>query len=284
VQKNLIYKGKASILNGQFRFNFVVPKDINYQFGNGSLSTYAENGNVDGNGRFTGFIVGGSGGISSDITGPDIRAWLNDEKFVNGSVTNETPILIVKLEDSSGINILGTGIGHDLVAVLDEDPKQTFVLNRFYEADLDSYKKGSVHYQLPAIAAGKHVLKIKAWDVANNSNETLLEFTVAESQNLVLQHVLNYPNPFTSHTNFWFEHNRPFEQLQLSVRIFTVSGKLVKTLSRTIFSEGNRSTELEWDGRDDYGDKLGRGVYIYILRVRAADGKTADKIEKLMIL
>jgi flagellar hook assembly protein FlgD len=120
--------------------------------------------------------------------------------------------------------------------------------------------------------------------VANNSNETLLEFTVAESQNLVLQHVLNYPNPFTSHTNFWFEHNRPFEQLQLSVRIFTVSGKLVKTLSRTIFSEGNRSTELEWDGRDDYGDKLGRGVYIYILRVRAADGKTADKIEKLMIL
>jgi len=284
VQKSLIYKGKATVSNGRFHFDFVVPKDINYQFGNGSLSTYAENGSIDANGRFNGFIVGGSGGTSNDILGPDIHAWLNDEKFVNGSITNETPILILKLADSSGINILGTGIGHDLVAILDDDPKQTFVLNRFYEAELDSYKHGIVRYQLPTIAAGKHVLKIKAWDVANNSNEAFLEFTVEQSENLVLQHVLNYPNPFTTHTNFWFEHNRPFEQLRVSVRIFTVSGKLVKTLSKTIFSEGNRSTELEWDGRDDYGDKLGRGVYIYILRVRTLDGKTADKIEKLMIL
>jgi flagellar hook assembly protein FlgD len=63
-----------------------------------------------------------------------------------------------------------------------------------------------------------------------------------------------------------------------------VTGKLVKTIAKTIFSEGNRSTELEWNGRDDYGDKLGRGVYIYILRVRTADGRSAEKIEKLLIL
>src|SRR5205814_5267517 len=136
--------------------------------------------------------------------------------------------------------------GHDLVAMLDADPKQTFVLNRFYESELDNYKKGEVKYQLPAIAEGKHVIKIKAWDVANNSSETMLEFTVQGKNKIVLQHVLNYPNPFTTHTNFWFEHNRPFEQLQVSIRIFTVSGKLIKTLSKTIFSEGNGSTELEW--------------------------------------
>jgi hypothetical protein len=284
VQKSLVYKGKATVSNGKFDFDFVVPKDISYQFGNGAISYYVDNGNTDGSGRFNGFIVGGTGGISNDVTGPDIHAFLNDEKFVNGGVTNETPILIVKLQDSSGINILGTGIGHDLVAILDDDPKQTFVLNRFYESELDNYKKGVVRYQLPDIPEGKHVIKIKAWDVANNSNEAMLEFTVQGQQKLVLEHVLNYPNPFTTHTNFWFEHNRPFEQLLVSVRIFTVSGKLIKTLSKTIFSEGNRSTELEWDGRDDYGDKVGRGVYIYILRVRAADGVWADKIEKLMIL
>ncbi|OLE49859.1 MAG: hypothetical protein AUG74_23265 [Bacteroidetes bacterium 13_1_20CM_4_60_6] len=70
----------------------------------------------------------------------------------------------------------------------------------------------------------------------------------------------------------------------MSVQVFTITGKLVKTIAKTIFSEGNRSTEIEWNGKDDYGDKLGRGVYIYILRVRTIDGKMADKIEKLLIL
>jgi len=100
----------------------------------------------------------------------------------------------------------------------------------------------------------------------------------------MISNMLNYPNPFTTHTNFWFDHNHPFEQLQVTVQVFTVTGKLVKTITRTIFSDGNRSTEIEWDGRDDYGDKLGRGVYIYILRVRSSDGKAAVKIEKLLIL
>ena len=164
------------------------------------------------------------------------------------------------------------------------DPTKTFVLNRFYEADLDNFKQGVVRYQLPSIAEGNHVMKIKAWDVANNSNEAILEFTVQERKDLVLEHVLNYPNPFTSNTNFWFEHNHPFEQLQVMVQVYTVTGKLVKTIAKTIFSEGNRSTDIEWNGRDDYGDKLGRGVYIYILKVRTADGRSAHKIEKLMIL
>jgi hypothetical protein len=284
VQKSILFKGKATVKNGAFNFDFIVPKDINYQFGKGSISYYTENGQMDGNGKFNGFIVGGSGGSSSDIQGPTIHAWLNDEKFVNGGLTNEFPLLLLKLEDSSGINTVGTGIGHDLVAMLDGDAKNTFVLNRFYEADLDSYTKGTVRYQLPVMSEGNHSLKIKAWDVANNSSEMILEFMVKAKEQLLLKHVLNYPNPFTTNTSFWFEHNHPLEQLQVTVRIFTVSGKLVKTIARTIFSEGNRSTELEWNGRDDYGDKVGRGVYIYILSVRTSDGISASKVEKLMIL
>jgi hypothetical protein len=284
VQRNLIYKGKASVSNGEFNFDFVVPKDINYQFGAGTVRYYTENGQVDGNGNFNGFVVGGTGGTSSDNEGPEIRGFLNNEKFINGGLVNATPILIVKLVDSSGINVLGTGIGHDLIAIIDDDPKQSFVLNRFYEAEKDTYKNGIVRYQLPQIPEGNHTLKIKAWDVVNNSSEVILEFIVREQEDLVLQRVLNYPNPFTTNTNFWFEHNHPFQPLQVRIQIYTVTGKLVKTIAKTIFSEGNRSTELEWNGRDDYGDKLGRGVYIYILSVSTSDGKKADKIEKLFIL
>ncbi|MBO9634722.1 MAG: type IX secretion system sortase PorU [Chitinophagaceae bacterium] len=283
-QQNMLFKGKAKVTNGQFSFSFVVPRDINYQFGNGKISFYAENGITDASGAFRNFIVGGSGTGTGDKEGPNIRAWLNDEKFVNGSISNARPILLVKLADSSGINIMGTGIGHDLVAILDNDQRSTYVLNQFYESETDNYKRGLVRFQLPEMTPGAHSLVIKAWDAVNNSSETVLEFRVVNDQDLRLEHVLNYPNPFTTNTSFWFNHNRPGEELSVTVQVYTVSGKLVKTLKRTIFSTGNRSSEVNWDGRDEYGSKIGRGVYIYSLQVRTSDGKMAHKLEKLYIL
>jgi hypothetical protein len=284
-QDNILYKGKASVTNGKFSFTFKVPKDINYQYGNGKLSLYAENGRDDANGYFTNFIIGGiDSNASNDRDGPTIKAFLNDEKFVNGSITNEDPVLIVRLADSSGINTAGTGIGHDIVATLDNDNRQYFILNDFYEADLNSYQQGVIHFQLPVLKGGLHSLTIKAWDVLDNSSEYILEFSVVKNDELELEHVLNYPNPFTTKTQFWFEHNRPDQNLQVRVQIFTLSGKVVKTIKQTINDAGNRSCEVEWDGRDDFGDKLGRGVYLYRLTVITPEGRKKERIEKLVIL
>jgi len=283
-QNNVLYKGKASVTNGKFSFTFKVPKDINYQYGNGKLSLYAEDGNKDANGYFANFIVGGTGSnAGNDNEGPGIKAFLNDEKFVNGGITNENPILIVRLTDSSGINTAGTGIGHDIVATPDNDNRQYFILNDFYEADLNSFQQGSIHFQLPALNAGPHSLKIKVWDILNNSSEYILEFTVEKDDELVLDHVLNYPNPFTTKTHFWFEHNRPGQDLQVKIQIFTVAGKLIKTLIQTINTAGNRSSDVEWDGRDEYGDKLGRSVYVYKLTVITQDNKKKEVIQKLVL-
>ncbi|WP_207495673.1 type IX secretion system sortase PorU [Aridibaculum aurantiacum] len=284
-QTNVVYKGKATVTNGYFSFRFIVPKDINYQLGNGRMSFYAENGSKDANGLFTNFFIGGTGNTAiNDEEGPSLKAYLNDEKFVNGGLVNEQPLLIIKLKDSSGINTTGTGIGHDITAILDGDEKNLLVLNDFYEADIDNYKQGTVRFQLPLLQPGPHTLKVKAWDVANNSNETFLEFVVARSENLQLQHVLNYPNPFTNRTSFWFEHNQPGSSLKTLIQIYSVSGKLVHQLQKIVQSDGNRSTEIEWDGCDSYGSRLGRGVYIYRIVVTGADGKRAEKLEKLYIL
>ncbi|HEX6432569.1 MAG TPA: type IX secretion system sortase PorU, partial [Niastella sp.] len=284
VQKNILFKGKATVNGGRFTFSFIVPKDISYQFGNGKISYYADNGSKDGNGVLSNIIIGGSGNNINDPLGPSIKAYLNDEKFVNGSITNDRPVLLLKLADSSGINILGTGIGHDLVAILDNDQKNEYVLNEFYESDLNNYRQGTVRFQLPVMTAGAHTLTIKAWDVANNSGETTLDFRVVNQPNFALDHVLNYPNPFTTNTTFWFEHNRPGEELLIRIQVYTITGKLVKTINKTIFTPGNRSSDVQWNGRDEYGDKIGRGVYIYRLRVQTADGKAAEKLEKLFIL
>jgi hypothetical protein len=283
-QTNQLFKGKASVAGGRFSFSFKVPKDINYQYGNGKLSLYAENGAKDGTGYFTGFLVGGSSNAGNDDnTGPEIKAYLNDERFVNGGLTNESPVLLLKLSDSSGINTVGTGIGHDIVATLDNDNNRYFVLNDFYQSEQDSYQKGTVRFQLTDLEAGAHTLKIKAWDVLNNSKEILLDFIVAKDEDLEISHVLNYPNPFTTHTQFWFEHNKPGQDLLVRVQIFTVSGRIIKMIERTINTPGNRSIELDWDGRDQYGQKIGRGVYLYKLSVIVPGKSRREKIEKLVI-
>ena len=284
-QENVLFKGKATVQNGTFSQHFRIPKDINYQYGKGKMSLYAQN-NVKGASGYTNNII--IGGISSDIIndkqGPDIKAFLNDEKFVSGGITNNDPVLIIKLVDSSGINTGNAGIGHGITATLDNNERQYYVLNNYYESDQDNYQKGTVHFQMPILEPGHHTLKIKAWDVVNNSSEHTLDFTVVKQDQLHIDHVLNYPNPFTTRTFFWFEHNYPGTDLAVKVEIFTVSGKLIKTISQTINTTGNRSSEVGWDGRDEYGNKPGRGVYIYRLRVRTFDGKTADKWERLVLL
>jgi len=188
------------------------------------------------------------------------------------------------LADSSGINTSGTGIGHDITAILDNDPDQLFNLNNYYEADLDKYGLGFARFQLPELKTGIHTLRIKAWDVLNNSSEFILDFSVVNDEDLMVDHVLNYPNPFTTKTQFWFEHNKPGQDLFVQIHIFSLSGKVVKKIEKTINTAGNRSCEVDWDGRDDFGDKIARGVYVYRIKVVCPGSKPKVVTEKLVIL
>lgn len=285
VQNQPLYKGQATVNGGKFAFTFKMAKDLNQQFGAGKLSLYCENGSTDAAGSFSGFIAGGSSGSpESDNKGPEIRLFLNDELFTSGGLTNQSPVLIAKLADSSGINTAGAGIGHDIVATLDNDSRQYFLLNDFYQGELNDFQKGMVRFQLPALQPGFHSLKLKAWDVVNNSGEAQIDFLVANDDELQLHHVLNYPNPFTKSTHFWFEHNKPGQTLRVHIRVMTLTGKIVKTISEEIITEGTRSASVYWDGKDDYGDKLAKGVYVYILKVGLPDGSSKKSIEKLVIL
>ena len=285
VQNNALYKGKASIKNGKFSFTFVVPKDINYEIAKGKISYYASNETEDASGAEQSILIGGSSNQPiTDNMGPEIKAYLNDEKFVNGGITTSNSLLLVKLSDENGINYTGNSLGHDITAVLDNNAQNTFVLNSFFEADLDDYRSGSVRFPLNGLSEGEHTLTIKAWDVLNNSSETTIRFIVVNGNDGKLAHVYNYPNPFTTKTRFTFEHNMPNQDLMVSIQIYTISGKVVRTLRSIINSPGTRNDEIEWDGRDQYGDRLGKGVYIYKLSIKNAQGYSDQAIQKLVLL
>jgi hypothetical protein len=284
-QKNILYKGKASVKNGYFDFSFIVPKDINYAYGPGKISLYANSENYDAGGFENKVIIGGiSAEGLSDNVGPEINLFLNDENFVDGGLTDENPILIAKLFDENGINTVGNGIGHDITAIIDEKTANPIVLNDYYNSDLDTYQSGSLRYNLKNLEEGKHTLKLKVWDVNNNSSESMVEFEVRKSKNVELKHVLNYPNPFTTNTSFFFQHNQTCKNLEVQIQIFTISGKLVKTINKEMYNECYMSDGISWDGRDDFGDQLARGVYIYNLSVTNSENERANKIEKLVLL
>lgn len=285
-QENVLFKGKASVVNGVFEFSFIVPKDIDYSFGEGKASLYSwSKNNVDGGGYSNDFIIGGidTNGLNDQL-GPDIELFLNNDDFVNGGISDETPILKANLFDESGINTVGNGIGHDITMILDDKTSNAKVLNDFYESDLDTYKSGKLKYQLNKLSAGTHTLTFKAWDVNNNSSEKRIEFTVQRKQDLALDHVLNYPNPFTTHTEFFFEHNQTCTALETQIQVFTVTGRLVRTINKMVQTNGFRAEGIPWDGRDDFGDQLARGVYVYRITVKNPDGDKAQEMQKLYLL
>ena len=284
-QKNVVYRGQSTVNNGYFKFEFIVPKDIDYTYDFGKFSLYANSDQTDAIGEEQRVYVGGiNPNGSSDQVGPLVNIYLNSENFVNGGLTNETPFLIAKLQDESGINTVGNGIGHDITLVLDGAVDKPIILNDYYKNNIDSYSKGELRYQLSGLTEGKHTLTLKVWDVNNNSSEETIEFVVQAQQNLALKHVLNYPNPFTTHTEFYFEHNQCCTELEAQIQIFTVSGKLVKTINSPTYTVGYRSEGIVWDGTDDFGDRLARGVYVYRLKVKTASGEIAEKLEKLVLL
>ena len=284
-QKSLLFRGNSTVQNGHFSFSFYVPKDIDYSFGNGKISYYARSMNVDAAGAFTDFIIGGTDSIGlNDKEGPVIDLYMNDENFVDGGIVNPNPTLIAKIKDNYGINTTGNGIGHDLTAILDGESDAQIVLNDYYETEKDSFNMGTVRYALSDLKTGKHTIKVRAWDINNNPSENELTFEVISDQKLELDHVLNYPNPFTTHTEFFFEQNQNGGMFDIQIQIYTISGKLVKTINTSQYMEGNRCSGIPWDGLDDYGDKIGKGVYMYKVRVRNQNNEISEKIEKLVIL
>ena len=288
LQKNIIYKGKVDVEKSNFEYEFIVPKDNPFQYGFSKLSYYAidESMSIDASGSYEDLIIGGiNPNASYDEIGPSIELFMNDTNFVSGGLTNSSPELIAKVFDNSGINTVGTGIGHDIVAIIDNLTNQPYILNNYYEADLNTFQSGTIRYNLANLSDGVHVLNLKVWDVYNNSNEKDLSFVVSESEEMTLNHLLNYPNPFSNFTKFSFEHNRPNEYLDVMIQIFSVSGKLVKTLKANIINSGFRDETISWDGLDDFGDKLGRGVYVYKILVKSSEsGEKVEKFEKLVIL
>jgi hypothetical protein len=285
VRNNVIFSGKTIAKDGRFKFTFIVPRDINYSYGSGKISYYASNESADMNGSYDDVIVGGfSENLTGDTRGPDIRLFLNDTLFRDGGITDSKPRLLAFVSDNSGINTSGAGIGHDITAYLDDDSGNWFILNNYFENDFDNFMKGSVTYDLSGLAEGSHSLTLKAWDNYNNSAEKTIHFQVVKGDKLVLKNLKNFPNPFPEKTSITLEHNRPDSELNVTINIYGIDGKIIRILKTKVTSSGYNLPPLIWDGNDAGGRKAARGMYLYTVIINSGNGDTSRISGRMIIL
>jgi hypothetical protein len=280
VQGGIIYSGNQSVNNGKWVAEFIVPKDISYQDKNGHLIDYFYNNQADGSGEYTNFIVGGiDPNASLDTAGPQIKMFLNDRNFRSGDIVNNNFDFISDLYDESGINTTGT-IGHKLEATLDNNESNKYDLTTYYNSDT-TYKQGSLKYTFSSVADGKHTLKLRVWDTYNNSSESSIDFIVSNNASLSVTNVINFPNPFKDKTTFTFQHNYP-DVIKVKIKIYTVAGRLIRDITQENITD--KFVAIDWNGKDEDGETLGNGVYIYRLTVESADGTSVTNSGKLAVL
>jgi hypothetical protein len=262
-----------------------VPNDIDYKFGNGKISYYASNDTIDLAGSFTDIIVGGfSSETNPDKTGPLIKLFMNDTLFREGGITDRNPGLLAIIMDPGGINTTGSGIGHDITAFIDNDRKNSFVLNNYFENDFSHYSRGSVLYKIGPLDEGSHSLTVKAWDNYNNSSEETIHFIVEDGDRFVLRNLLNFPNPVINGTSISAEHNRPDEAFDVVIRIFSLNGTLIRIIETSVSTTGYKLPPIEWDGNSDGGKRAGRGIYPYSVTITTGKGEKAIATGRIMIL
>lgn len=284
LQENIIYKGLASVKSGDFTFSFVIPKDISYDVGSGKIVYYAfpDAGTEDANGAFENFFIGGSADNQiNDNQGPNIELFLDDESFKSGDKTSRNPLLLANISDENGINTVGTGIGHDITAILDDDYTNVFILNAFYKANIDDYKSGSIIFPLANLPVGEHRLRLKVWDVANNSSEAEISFYV--SGDLVIDQLSNYPNPVSDYTYFTFSHNQPDATFNFILEVFDRTGKRIDILKQKVYSSGMTSVPVRWE-KSRSGLSTRNGLYLYRIIIQSEDGSIASKSGKMLMI
>ena len=284
VPGGVIFRGRATINNGKFDTKFTVPQDISYENRNGKITAYITDSETDGIGFTENVIIGGTDSLANnDGNGPEIEITFDNAESSNASLVNQDFTIVLNLQDETGLNTTGTGIGHKLKGILDDNPSNEIDFTNSFVGDIDAEgKSGKVNYKVTNFELGEHKINVTAWDVYNNPSQQISYFTVVNSEDVVLKDVVNYPNPFSNNTTFLFQHNI-IEPINVKIKIYTIAGRLIKNIEQ--YNILDKFVKVDWDGRDEDGSEIANGTYLYKVIIKSIDGKNNQNvIGKLAII
>jgi hypothetical protein len=278
---NILFSGDVKVVNGTYSLTFMLPKDIKYNYGGGRIDYYAndDTNDFEAQGYFENFLIGGTDtNYLNDTIGPEADLYLNSENFVSGGKVNETPLFMANVSDNDGINTVGSGIGHDIMLTIDQDPLQSYVLNDYFLANTNSYTSGVVKYKLPLMINGKHTLTFKVWDLLDNSTTKSINFDVVTGLAPEIFSVYNYPNPVKTVTNIVVNDDRPETILSTTVEIFDISGREIWSFSQS------GADNISWNLISNNGLRVKTGVYFYRVSIKTENSDFTSKTNKMLVV
>lgn len=282
-QKNILHKGTTTVTNGRFAYRFMLPKDIAYNYGNGKISYYAQSDSLDAAGNFTNFIIGGiDTTVNITESRPNVRLYINDTNFRNGGITDENPQLFAIITDSTAINTVGTGLGHDIIARLD-NAANTFVLNDYFEPSGEDFSQGIIRFPLSDLTEGTHTLSLRVWNIFNFSSQAEITFVVKSSKRGEQMKLKNYPNPFSESTEIILEHNQANSILSAELQIFDRTGRLVLQEDVTPYISTYTVGPIQWDGNSNGGGQSGNGIFFARMRLKTNTDEIYTEPQKMVI-
>ena len=281
-QKNILYKGRTAVNGGRFSYSFIVPRDVSFFYDHAKLSHYAHSDFAQASGQYSNILFGGlDETVVIDELHPSVSLYLNDSTFRNGGLTNETPTLHAYLKDSVGINAAGSGLGHDITAIIDGNSYNMVTLNDFFEPSIEDSRNGTVSYTLGKLDEGHHTLTLKCWNIFNFSGSATINFCVANDKNPRVANVCAAPNPASEHTTLRVEHNMGGTMKECRIDIFNMMGVLVRTFT-PVPAEGSSVVAIDWDFTSESGAGLGNGLYIMRVTATTADDEQIVETAKIM--
>ena len=283
-QNNVLHKGTAKVENGYFTHTFIVPKDIAYNYGNGKLSYYAQSDSTDAAGYYKDFILGGidTNNVDTTVARPQLRLYLNDTNFVSGGISDENPKLYAIVFDSLPINTVGSGLGHNIVARLD-NAANTFILNEYYVSSEEDKNIGYITYPFEDLTEGEHTLTLKVWNIYNLSAEKTIKFTVKNSDEKDYQ-TIAYPNPFRDAVDIELRYNQPQTISSAHIKIFNSQGAIVSEFDVSDKIGSYTVGPIHWNATTQGGTKVKKGIYFYSIILDTKDGEKIVRGDKMICL
>ncbi len=280
----VLYSGNCKVTNGLFSFTYMVPKDNSYSYESGLINLYASDDTFtnEAQGYYDKFVIGGTSSTASvDTTGPGIAVYLNSSHFKDGDKVNETPLLIAYADDSSGINRSGSGIGHDIILIIDDDTSNPINLNSYFE-NTGNGNQGVIRYKLDALSAGKHTLYFRIWDIQNNSSSIIVNFEVVKGLEPEIFKAYTIYDKASDRNIFYVEHDRSTVGMDVRIEVLDYTGHEVWSAEETSYTTENMYTH-SWNRTSYQGNKLPAGIYLYRVIIRSNGSDEAIKSEKLII-
>lgn len=284
-QKAVLYKGRDTIVDGRWSYSFIVPRDVAYDYDFGRLSHFASSGNVDAAGSYANIVFGGFN-EDADLreVRPEISLYIGDTNFKDGGLVGPSPSLYAVLTDEIGINAFGSGLGHDITAVVDGNPNALINLNDFYETDFYDPHKGYVRYDLGRLATGEHTLTLKAWNIFNYSNSATIRFRVQGGDTAEIGRFYAYPNPSSSQATLHGEFNLTTAIESATIEIYDAFGQLVRRFEPKVAAGSYVVGPVEWHLDSQNGNRVNRGIYMARVLVTTKDGEKLVKSTKIVVL